>query len=626
MTQQVEATPVQETDESCAPQNDYYYDWLAKHKSIIAGLQSAVIYLPIKDELVPVASFQPQHPTFSHLTELLDSNQQAMQPQVMRFTFSSASASASSSTQTAQVEQQDPNSETFGLLYPILDEQKQLIAFACFAVQVHSQAELTQSLTLLQWSAAGIEVAEHQLRARKAKRQQQSYSTRVDILARVLSESSYGASATCAVTELAVLLNCDRVSIGHYKRSRCHLKHLSHSAQFGQKMNHVRQIERVMDECVDQGEIIRYPNTDTDEPLIIQAHQTLSAAQGEIGIMSIPLYLRGEIYGALVVEGKSEQIWSVEESELCQSIISLILPTLEDKQINDRPVYRKVYDATNKQLGRLFGPKFLGRKLFVIGIAIVGYLLATTTSEYKLSANAQIESAVQRAIVAPYDGYIYQAMARAGDQVIQGEPLIQMDDRDLRLERLKWLSEESKLVRQRLEALSIRDRAKINILSAQESQVQAQLALVESQLDRGRLLSPYDGLVVSGDLSQRLGSAVNKGDLLLEVAPINSHRVKLQVPESRIADLQLGQSGRLYLAALPEQGFEFEVSKLTPVTEAIDGASYFIVEATLNDLSKQLQPGMEGIGKVAIDERLLFDIWTRDMLEWMRLQAWSWWG
>ncbi|CAM2780906.1 HlyD family efflux transporter periplasmic adaptor subunit [Vibrio rarus] len=613
MVQQFGIDSEQELSDIASPQNDYYHHWLTQHRTVIPGVQSAVVYLPIDDELVAVASLDPEHPSFSQLTALTDSHKQLSQPQVGRLTSQDSADDLI-------------KGEVFGLLFPVLDEQAQLIAFSAFAIHATSQSQLTQSLTLLQWSAASIEAVEHQLRAERAQQQQQDYATRVEILARVLSEASYGASAVRMVTELAVLLNCDRVSLGEYKKQRTHLKHLSHSAQFGKKMNHVRQIERVMDECLDQGKIIRYPESLQQQQAIIQAHASLSASQGDIGVMSIPLFLRGETYGALVVEGKPDQLWSVAQSELCQSIASLILPTLEDKRINDRSLLVKCADGTKRQLMRLLGPKYLGRKLLVMSLMIMGYFLSTTTGEYKLSADAQIESAVQRAIVSPFDGYINQAMVRAGDKVIAGESLILMDDRDLRLERLKWLSEESKLVRQRLEALAVRDRAKINILSAQEKQVQVQLALVESQIERGRLVAPYDGLVVSGDLSQRLGSAVTKGDLLLEVAPLDSYRVKLQVPESRISDIQLGQSGTLYLSALPEKGFEFAISKLTPVTEAKDGASYFIVEAQLSDINEQLQPGMEGVGKVAIDERLVVHIWTREMMEWLRLQAWSWWG
>jgi hypothetical protein len=35
---------------------------------------------------------------------------------------------------------------------------------------------------------------------------------------------------------------------------------------------------------------------------------------------------------------------------------------------------------------------------------------------------------------------------------------------------------------------------------------------------------------------------------------------------------------------------------------------------------------MEGIGKIAVGRELLIWIWTHRLLDWARLQAWSWLG
>jgi hypothetical protein len=39
-----------------------------------------------------------------------------------------------------------------------------------------------------------------------------------------------------------------------------------------------------------------------------------------------------------------------------------------------------------------------------------------------------------------------------------------------------------------------------------------------------------------------------------------------------------------------------------------------------------LRPGMEGVGKIYVDERRLITVWTRSALEWLRLKVWSFWG
>ena len=38
-----------------------------------------------------------------------------------------------------------------------------------------------------------------------------------------------------------------------------------------------------------------------------------------------------------------------------------------------------------------------------------------------------------------------------------------------------------------------------------------------------------------------------------------------------------------------------------------------------------LRPGMRGIGKTDVDSRLLIRIWTKRLIDWVRLTVWKWW-
>jgi multidrug efflux pump subunit AcrA (membrane-fusion protein) len=165
----------------------------------------------------------------------------------------------------------------------------------------------------------------------------------------------------------------------------------------------------------------------------------------------------------------------------------------------------------------------------------------------------------------------------------------------------------------------------VQIIDAQIDQATAQLDLVESQLERTKLIAPFGGVVVSGDLSQRLGGLVEQGEVLFEVAPLDSYRVILQVDESRIADVNEGQRGVVVLSSLSDKKFPFMINQITPISTPMEGRNYFRVEAELEDVSGSLRPGMEGVGKISIDRRRLVSIWTRDVREWLRLWVWSWW-
>src|SRR5205823_2640136 len=138
----------------------------------------------------------------------------------------------------------------------------------------------------------------------------------------------------------------------------------------------------------------------------------------------------------------------------------------------------------------------------------------------------------------------------------------------------------------------------------------AQLALVEDKLARAVLVAPFDGVVVAGDLSQLLGTPVEQGKVLFQVAPLSAYRVVLEVDERDIAQVHVGQAGELALSGIPDQRLRFAVKNITPVSTAQDGRNYFRVEAQLDDASARLRPGMEGVGKIAVRRRKLAWIWT----------------
>jgi hypothetical protein len=136
--------------------------------------------------------------------------------------------------------------------------------------------------------------------------------------------------------------------------------------------------------------------------------------------------------------------------------------------------------------------------------------------------------------------------------------------------------------------------------------------------------APFDGVIVSGDLSQALGSPVEKGKVLFEVAPLDQYRVILQVGERDITYVHEGETGTLTLTGLPAQPLDFHVTKVTPVANSEDGRNFFRTEAALNDARLPVRPGMEGVAKIDAGRRGLLWIWTHPLIDWARLLLWKW--
>jgi multidrug resistance efflux pump len=272
----------------------------------------------------------------------------------------------------------------------------------------------------------------------------------------------------------------------------------------------------------------------------------------------------------------------------------------------------------------VIGPKNPGVKLIVLLVACIVVLFTVVDATYRVSAKTVVEGLTQRVAAAPFEGYIVQSFVRAGDVVAAGQVLCQLDDKDLKLEQSRLNAELAQLKRKHRQALATQDRATMSVLAAQINQVEAGLGLVLDKLARTVLVAPYDGVVISGDLSQLLGTPVEQGKVLFQIAPLDSYRVILQVDERDISNIAVGQPGELTLSGMLSDRLAFHVEQITPISTPQEGRNFFRVEARLQSSAQRVRPGMEGVGKIEVGERKLIWIWTHSLVDWLRLSIWKW--
>ncbi len=512
----------------------------------------------------------------------------------------------------------------YGVVFPIRVDDE-LAGVVALSLRVPNLV-LPEIMEQVQWGSAWIELLLRRHRGQEQNLQFDRLSGAVDLLGAVLAESNFHSAAMTFVNELATAYDCDRVSFGLSKGPQIQITALSHSAQFGKKMNLIRRLSGVMDEAVLQRGVINYPAGGAESTLLVdREHMQFSLSYGNARLLTVPLHSGQDYFGAVTLERAADRPFDPDEVDRIRSIVALSGEALKNKQSQDKSWYQHLGSGCRTQLQRLMGKGYLGRKLSLILLALVVAFFSVATGPYRVAADSVLEGSVRRAIVAPFEGYLESADVKAGEKVVAEQEMSRLDDRDLTLEKLGYLSEQAKLQRQYEEAVANRDRSEAKVVQAQLAQNRAQLELVVSKLTRTRLRAPFDGFVVSGDLSQRLGSAVEQGEVLFEVAPLDSYRVILWVDEHRMADITELQGGRLVLNSLPEHTFDFEVTQVTPVTESRDGGNFFRVEAALSEPVPELRPGMEGVGKIEVNERKLIWIWTYPLQQWIRLKLWAWW-
>jgi multidrug resistance efflux pump len=532
------------------------------------------------------------------------------------------------------------------LAYPILLDGR-LHGVAGIEISVAAEPDLRALMRRLQWGCGWLEALLR--RSAASERSVRTKDTVLDLVATALEHRRFQAAATAVATEIATRLDCDRVSIGFLKGRRVRPRALSHSAQFGKQTNLAQAIGAAMDEALDQYASIRYPGTDQEAGQVQRAHEALAKAGGADYLCTVPLLDGDKQVGAITCERSDQGAFGPGEiAELTQSA-ALLGPVLETKRKEDRWVLTKALESTHDHLAKVVGPRHFAAKLVALALIAIVVFFVFATGQYRVTADATLEGAVQRVMVAPINGYVAAAEVRAGDVVHEGDTLFTVDDRDLRLEFLKWSSQKEQVKRKYRDALAQHERSEVNVLKAQLDQAEAQLELLGEQISRTQVTAPFDGVIVSGDLSQRLGAPVERGEVLMELAPLEAYRVILQVDERDVTEVNVGQKGHLILSALPQDQLPFVVEKITPVSAPGDGKNSFRVEARLSGVpglvstglegvagrvripgqsegaATVLRPGMEGTGKIDVDERRLIWIWTHRLIDWARLWVWSWW-
>lgn len=429
------------------------------------------------------------------------------------------------------------------------------------------------------------------------------------------------------VTNASAKLNSDRVALGFVKGDKVKLQALSSTSDFEKRIDLVLLLESAMTEALEHGRATEYSSANPPDPIVaaaLRAHLTLCRDYGSVHVLAVPFTRSPRETGVVLFEWA--QTPTDDELAIARSIVPLVGPIVLSRRHSDRPMRERFSDWCRAEKDKLLGAQHGTRKLVYSSLFMVVAFFTFAHGEFRVAANSQLEGSVRRQIAAPYDGFVASAAYRAGQTVKRGELLATLDDKELMLEAQRWLSQQDQYSKQAQDAQAQSDLPQIQIVMAQVEQAKAQLELSESQLERTKITAPFDGLITLGDLSQSLGGAVKKGQVLFELAPLDGYRVVLDVDEADISYLQVGQKGDLVVTALPNEKFPFEVKLITPVAKVKDGLNYFRVEGAVLESEASLRPGMEGVAKVQIDERRLIWIWTYRAGVWLRLKLWSWFG
>lgn len=495
-----------------------------------------------------------------------------------------------------------------------------LIAITAPPESQEKQAGLRDQLRQLASAAPAFQLQHTLQRARVDVGQ---FSNILDLLALVNGQEKFIATSMLLVNELSSRLQADRVSLGWLRKGYIRIQVVSHMENFSKHMEGVQELEAAMEEAFEQNTEVLWPESpdEASTPLISRDHQKFAESQTAGHVVSVPLRKQEhEPAAVLTLERKSTPF---EERELrwLRLCADQIAPRLIQVEENDVWFGRRWARRLMKTARGLLGVEHTGWKaLGLVGLLALLFLLFGSWP-HRLRGDFELHSQTVQVLPAPFDGFIEQAFVEKGVLVAEGEILLQMDTRELLIEQASALADLSRYTREMEKARAARELADMQMASAMAEQAQARLDLVTDRLERARIMTPFTGAVVDGDLLERSGAPVRQGDVLFRVASWQQMRVRADFRESDIDYLSPGAEARLIFASRPEDPVHARVLRVEPMAQTRENRNVFVAHLAIeHEEEPWWRPGMTGTVRVDAGKRRPIWLLTRRTLDYFRLR------
>jgi HlyD family secretion protein len=252
----------------------------------------------------------------------------------------------------------------------------------------------------------------------------------------------------------------------------------------------------------------------------------------------------------------------------------------------------------------------------------------------KVSANGKVQATKKVDISATVPGQVIQLAVREGDHVKKGQFLLQLDAVNYRagakssefsmqallkdLDAAKFNADQAQADLQRatknnaagILAAADLERARTNastaeaaLLAAEQrvSQARATLEGAQNSLSKTTIVSPMDGIVTAKRIEEGevavIGIQNQPGTVLLTISDMSVVEAEMEIDETSIPSVSLGQAARVHVDAYPNKTFDGVVTEVgnSPINVAqgvTNVAIKFKVKVQIKNPPDGIKPGL----------------------------------
>lgn len=464
-------------------------------------------------------------------------------------------------------------------------------------------------------------------KVRQSGRDAARLSLTLELLGKVLDSESFDRAALVLTNGLAEQFACESVSLVWRAREGMRLSAISHAEKVDRRTEASALIEECGQEALTQGTEVIWPGSDRTVAHSHGQYASLAQPGHMISLPMIETFEDGKTrsLGAIVLERQSQAFTAAEQWALrmhCEMVQNPLSWLHQDTRWLPVRLGRAITPSIPKMLRPKSGA---GRKLLIGAIAIPVVVMFIPVP-FNVSGTAVLKTDATAFVGAPFDGYIERSSIILGDAVTVGQPLFQLANTELVLERSTLLAELAQSNRDAEIRRSMNQLSEMQIAQSKSDEVKARLLQIDQRLVAAAALAPIDGVVVDGEPAKKIGEAVRRGEAVVTIAAMSSLYVEAAVSERDLSFLEAGQTTRLTLLARPKERFQMSVDRIIPAAEVQDADNVFPIRMGNLDGDNPdtgwWLPGMTGVAKISVGNKPIGWIATRRISDYLRLLLW----
>ncbi|MCO6046163.1 efflux RND transporter periplasmic adaptor subunit [Aeoliella sp. ICT_H6.2] len=468
-----------------------------------------------------------------------------------------------------------------------------------------------------------------------------------------------GLTAQRIASEGARIARCDRLSVLRASRRSARLLATSGTDRVERRGRAARALERLATIAMKLDEPIYYADSTGEQSTtdsLPQVDDVVGRYVDEFharSLMVLPMPADAENQSATRGVLVAEQ-FSAERGSLDQLLLGELARAAAPAMTSALAWHDLPLGGVLRTLGWLRMPRTLFRlaAACLVMAAVVTALLAIP-APLTVDVRGHLVPSARQEVFAPRSAIVDEVLVAHSDSVDAGATLTRLRDPELGVEIERIRGEQIKVQRQ-LESVratrttadaTTRDPLEIYKLSAEEEELktqrdnlQAELALLETEAESLVVTSPLAGTVTTWQVDERLaeGRPVERGQVLLSVAQTDGDWIlELEVPDERLDMLRSAESDQLQVEyRLGSDSSTMHTATVTRIADRVDLVNKptgeqertVLVEATPDaPLSAELRaaalrPGGSVRARIVVGEAPLGYVLTSDL--WRSIRNW----